>query len=288
MVVDIPEAAVTDPYTEIAHHLPNDVAIGGALITMVEPHPGHEHAYNRWYEDDHFYSGAMHGPWTFAGRRWVAPRSLRERRVAVAGSAVQPPDAGCYISLYWITKGHEEDGERWSFLAMANALLPHGRGFAERTHVYTAFHRYRFGLVRDAGPMKPHLALDAPYRGLLVEVIDAPDEASFDALDTWLRDEHLPAFLPTSPAGMVLGFTPVPFSQGRIEDPSVPPVAPPDGVGLRMCLLWFLDHDPGELADERLRAHHEALAASGRGTLRFSGPFVPTVVGTDRYVDELR
>ena len=54
-------------------------AIGSALITMVEPNVGHEHAYNRWYEDDHFYSGAMHGPWTFAGRRWVAPKALRDR-----------------------------------------------------------------------------------------------------------------------------------------------------------------------------------------------------------------
>jgi hypothetical protein len=53
---------VTDPYSEIAHHFPNEVAIGGALITMVEPNPGREHAYNRWYEDDHFYSGAMQGP----------------------------------------------------------------------------------------------------------------------------------------------------------------------------------------------------------------------------------
>jgi hypothetical protein len=279
---------VTDPYTEIAHHLPNDVAIGGALITMVEPNPGYEHAYNRWYEDDHFYSGAMHGPWTFAGRRFVAPRALRARRAPVAQSAVQPPDAGCYISLYWTTKGHEEDNERWSFLAMADALMPYGRGFVERTHVYTAFHRYRFGLVRDPGPMKPHLALNAAYRGLLVEVVDAPSVDAFGALEAFLRDEHLPGALAGSDAGMVLAFTPMPFSQGLINDPGTPAVAPPEGVGQRLCLLWFLDHDPGELTDVQLRAHHDALEASGRGVLRFSGPFVPTVVGTDRYVDELR
>lgn len=76
--------------------------------------------------------------------------------------------------LYWITKGHEDDNERWSYLAMVDALMPHGRGFVEREHVYTAFHCYRFGLVRDTGPMKPHLALDAPFAGLVVEVIDAP------------------------------------------------------------------------------------------------------------------
>lgn len=279
---------MTDPYAEIALHLPNDVLIGGALITMVEPEAGQEHAYNRWYEDDHFYSGAMHGPWTFAGRRWVATRALRNRRAVVAGSAIEPPDAGCYISLYWVTRGHEEDNERWSYLAMADALMPHGRGFTARTHVYTAFHRYRFGLIRDSGPMQPHLALDADYRGLLVEVIDASSPAEFDALDSWLRDEHLPSQLAGSPAGMVLGFTPVPFTQGRIEVPGTPPVAPPEGVGQRMCLLWFLERDPGELSDDQLRAHHGDLAARGLGTLHFSGPFVPTVVGTNRYVDELR
>ncbi len=279
---------MTDPYTEIALHLPNDVAIGGALITMVEPHLGHEHAYNRWYEDDHFYSGAMQGPWTFAGGRFVATKALRRRRAEVADSLVQPPDAGCYISLYWITQGQEENNERWSFHAMGEALMPYGRGFTERTHVYTAFQRYRFGLVRDAGPMKPHLALDAPFSGLLVEVVDAPSPESLDTFESWLRDEHLPSVLASSPAGMVLAFTPVPFSQGRIDQPGTKPVLPPDGVGRQLCLLWFLDGDPNELTDARLRSHHEGLAASGRGELRFSGPFVPTSVGTDRYVDELR
>ena len=278
---------MSDPYAQIAVALPNEVAIGGALITMVEPNPGFEHEYNRWYEDDHFYSGAMHGPWTFAGRRFVAPRSLRERRVAVADSVVQPADAGCYISLYWVTKGHEEDNERWSFTAMNDVLMPNGRGFVERTHVYTAFQRFRFGVVRDGEPMKPHLALDAPFRGLIVEVVDAPDEAGLAPLEAWLQ-ERLAADLPGTPAGMVLAFSPVPFSQGRVDKPDVKPVDPPAGVGRQLCLLWFLDVDAHELGEGDLRGHHQALADSGLGELRFCGSFVPTHVGTDDYVDQLR
>ena len=280
---------MSDPYREIALHLPNDVAIGGALITMVEPNLGHDHAYNRWYEDDHFYSGAMQGPWTFAGRRFVATRLLRSKRAEVPSSVVEPPDAGCYISLYWVTRGHEEDNERWSFVAMDQALMPYpGRGFIERTHVYTAFHRFRFGLVRDAGPMQPHLALDAGFSGLLVEVVDAPSPETLPALESWLRDDHLPAHLAGSDAGMVLAFTPVPFSQGRIEQPGTKAVEPPAGVGRQLCLLWFLDGDPHHGAGDHLYTHHAALAASGLGELRFSGPFVPTHVGTDDYVDHLR
>ena len=35
------------------------VKLGSMLLTLVEPHRGHEVAYNRWYERDHFYSGCM-------------------------------------------------------------------------------------------------------------------------------------------------------------------------------------------------------------------------------------
>jgi hypothetical protein len=255
---------------------------------MVEPHRGYEHAYNRWYEDDHFYSGAMHGPWTFAGRRWVAPKSLRDRRAPVASSAVLPADAGCYISLYWITAGHEDDNARWSYLAMAEALMPHGRGFADRSHVYTAFHRYRFGLVRDSGPMKPHHALDAGFPGLLVEVVDAPSTDEFEPMAAWLRDDCLPSELAGSSAAMVLAFTPVPFTEGLINQPGTPGVNSPEGVGKQLCLLWFLADDPRYVTDEVLRAHHAGMAASRLTELRFSGAFLPTIVGTDIYVNQLR
>ena len=31
------------------------------LFTLVDPHLGHEVAYNRWYERDHYYGGCMIG-----------------------------------------------------------------------------------------------------------------------------------------------------------------------------------------------------------------------------------
>ena len=48
------------------------IKLGGALITLVEPHRGHEVEYNRWYERDHFYAGCMIGAWTISGSRYVA------------------------------------------------------------------------------------------------------------------------------------------------------------------------------------------------------------------------
>ena len=38
------------------------IKLGSMLLTLVEPHRGHEVAYNRWYERDHFYAGLHGGP----------------------------------------------------------------------------------------------------------------------------------------------------------------------------------------------------------------------------------
>lgn len=54
-----------DVYAQVAADQPDGVQLGGALISLVEPSPGYERAYNRYYEDDHFYAGAMAGPWVF-------------------------------------------------------------------------------------------------------------------------------------------------------------------------------------------------------------------------------
>ena len=56
------------------------VKVGSMLLTLVDPNPGFERAYNRWYERDHYYGGCMVGPWLFAGSRWVATRPLKDLR----------------------------------------------------------------------------------------------------------------------------------------------------------------------------------------------------------------
>ncbi|NEE43872.1 hypothetical protein G3M55_04510, partial [Streptomyces sp. SID8455] len=87
---------------------------GHALITMVEPHPGHEYAYNRWYEDDHYYAGATAMPWMFAGRRWVATKDLQELRYPEKSAVAQPVGAGCYLSTYWVTEGRYDEHMKWT------------------------------------------------------------------------------------------------------------------------------------------------------------------------------
>jgi hypothetical protein len=273
----------TDPYLQMAGHLPNEIAIGGALITMVEPDVGFEHAYNRWYEDDHFYSGATVGPWMFAARRWVATRDLQQLRFPADSPIADPVTTGCYISTYWMLAGHYDDAVRWGTNAMRDHLYPYGRGFDQRQHVYTAFSMYDFGVVRtDLVHMQPHHTLDHPFDGMVVEVIEPAPGVERAALVARLRDELVPSELAGSPAAAALGFMPEPIPDGG----NVPRVASAVGAGRNVTLLWFLQVDP-RACWSMFQRHTDRVAQIG-GRLVFAAPFVPTVPGTDTYVSELR
>lgn len=142
-----------DAYAELAAVGPYGVRPGHALITMVEPHPGHEYAYNRWYEDDHYYAGAMAMPWMYAGRRWVATRELQELRYPEKSAVAQPVGAGCYLSTYWVTEGRYDEHMKWT-VGINKRLGRDGRVYQGRTHVFTAFQDHVATVYRDgaAGP----------------------------------------------------------------------------------------------------------------------------------------
>ncbi|MER6014183.1 hypothetical protein [Streptomyces bluensis] len=273
----------SEVYAELAAVGPYGVHPGHALITMVEPHPGHEYAYNRWYEDDHYYAGAMAMPWMYAGRRWVATRDLQLLRYPEKSAVAQPVTAGCYITVYWVTAGRYDDHMKWT-VAINKRLNRDARVYQDRTHVFTAFQDHEATVYRDgaAGPRDVH-ALDHPYAGLVVEVIDADGPAERAELLEWLRSRHLPQRLAGSPAAMVTLFRPVPLPLDRMSY-----VKQVEGADTRLTLLWFLQADPRECWEEHFTGLDEAVTESGLGRVELVAPFIPTVPGTNRYVDRLR
>jgi hypothetical protein len=268
-------------HTEIAANGPYPARIGSALITMVEPHVGHEHSYNRWYEDDHFNSGAMAMPWMFSGRRWVAPKSLQAYRYPADSAIAQPLDAGKYISIYWLTDGRYDDHMAFT-VATNKRLRADGRVHMERTHVYTSFQSYRGASYRDVkGPRDIH-ALEYPYGGLVVEVIDAAP-AKRDALIEWLKSERVPAAMAGTDVAQCLFFQPTPLPADKM-----PYVKDVEGVDNRLTLLWFTEGKPTDSWDTVFAKSGDAVAKSGLGRVELVAPFIPTLPGTDTYVDQLR
>ena len=270
-----------NPYSTLPGEGAYETRLGSALITLVEPAVGQDRAYNRWYEDDHYYSGAMAMPWMFAGRRWVATRDLQALRYPDPSSIAQPVDAGKYLATYWITEGRYEDHLRWT-VATNQRLLPDHRIFLDRTHVYTSFQHYAGAVYRDATGPRDFQSLDHPYQGLVLEVLDAPPGTERGDLDRWLRTEHLPARLAGSAAAMTLLFEPIPLPEDRmsyVED--VP------GLERRLTLLTLTETPPASMWPV-FAATGDAVAAAGVGRVEFAAPFLPTIPGTDTYVDELR
>lgn len=276
--------AHSEMYADLAAVGPYGADLGHALITMVEPHPGREREYNRWYEDDHFIAGAMAMPWMYAGRRWVATRELQQLRYPEKSAVAQPVTAGCYISVYWITAGRYADHMRWT-VGINKRLNRDARVYHDRTHVFTAFQDHAVTVYRDgaAGPRDFH-ALDHPYAGLVVEVIDAESAGQREELLEWLRARHLPKRLASgSSAAMVTVFRPTPLPLDRMSY-----VKQVEGTDTRLTLLWFLQRDPREVWEEHFAGLGEETAAAGLGRVELVAPFIPTVPGTDTYVDQLR
>jgi len=82
---------------------------------------------------------------------------------------------------------------------------------------------------------------------------------------------------------MVTLFRPTPLPGDRMTY-----VRQVEGVDTRLTLLWFLEKDPRECWDEHFAGLDGAVAEGGLRRVELVAPFVPTVPGTDRYVDRLR
>ena len=261
--------------------------LGSALITWVEPMPEHVVGYNRWYEDDHFITGAMSMPWMFGGRRFVAPTWLQHLRGPAGSRIAEPLEAGKYIAVYWINSDRLDDHTQWS-LGTNYRLHEEGRGsyrgvghdpLEERRHVFTNMCDYSGPTYRDDAVPRDVHTLVQPYQGLVVQLVEAT--GTRQELDEWLASSYLPSVV-RGPDAVATRFAPRPLPKDGLSH-----VRQLDGIEGIVCVLHFLEADPRECWDELFAPAEEAIAAGGAGTLALQAAFVPTHHGTDDYTDEL-
>ncbi len=260
------------------------IRVGSMLYTLVDPDQGREVAYNRWYERDHFYGGCMSGPWCLAGSRWVATRELKDLRFPTQDNSVSDPaDRGSYLAIYWVEDGHHDDHFAWGAEQVVR-LYKAGRGFQERRHAHTVLYRRRDDHYRDVDPVPVELALDHHYAGIASVVVEPTDGVSTDALATWIRDEGLPPVFADGPVASCSSWSAVPrddMTSNAPMDLGSPPIGPDATLQ-----VFFLEDDPRSCW-ERFVDYAVRLDASGLGRVTSAAPFFRTVVGTDRYADEL-
>ena len=248
------------------------IELGGALVTLVEPHRGHEVAYNRWYERDHFYAGCMIGAWTISGSRYVATRDLKDLR---SPDSTVAPDAtaGSYLSLYWVLAGKFGEWMDWG-TRQVRWLIDEDRMFPHRDHVHTVMYRFHSEIAGREDGVPVELALDHRSPSLVMTVVDRAEGASTDAVAAWWAEQGLPA-------EVTAVFEPVQMPSDAPSD------VPADAAVERTLLLAFVDSDVADGWDATWAAVPQGLVDAGLGTAGFHGPFKGTVPGTDTYADQL-
>ncbi len=285
------------------------IKVGSMLLTLVDPTPGYERAYNRWYERDHYYAGCMVGPWLFAGSRWVATRDLKDLRwfrddgpgdkrtgddgdgdagrrdgEADDTAVARPWDAGSYVAIYWVERGHHDDHFGAWARPQVNRLYQEGRGFLERRHIHTVLFDHLGATYRDPDPVPVELALDAGYDGLVAAWFDARHGRSAGDLHAELAAGPAPDLLRGSAIESITSWTP---SAGENEPKHVPmDLGSRAGGPERLVQLLFVRGDVRHTLDG-LHDYTQAVEGAGLADTRLVAPFVRTVIGTDTYVDQL-
>jgi hypothetical protein len=262
------------------------IRIGTMLYTLVEPHRGHQVAYNRWYERDHFYAGCQIGAYNFAGARFVATAPLTALRLPRPSSGGPEPlvadaQVGSYLGVYYVLDGHHDEWNRWA-VDQVNVLHSAGRMFEHRDHVHTGLYRFEWEQRRDEDGVPAELTLDHRFPGMVSVFVEAADGVDGDRLADWYRHQHLPAVLRGTPVASVLGFSPLPLLADAPGD-----VPRAEAEGERFLLLWFLDDEPDRSWEAVFARHGDEIAAAGIGRMLWASPFVATVPGTDTYTDQL-
>jgi hypothetical protein len=253
------------------------ISLGGALLTLIQPLPGHETSYNRWYEKDHLYA-TLQGPRAFAGARFVARRQEKARRYAAP-----PLDAerGAFLAVYWFD-GDGSEHREWRPLE-AKRLEAAGRIYRERHYVFGFDGRLAFTAGRDPDGVAAELALDHRFGYLGMTVIEpAPGRAAEDGAEIYAA-ACVPRLLGAgSPIDLCVGFLASRATKAR-ERREGDEVAGPDDL----VVLWFCETDPTSQWQDLVTVQAEAVRAGGIGQVVWVSPFVASVVGTDTYMDEL-
>ncbi len=258
------------------------VDLGAAIFALHDPLRGHEVAFHRYYERDHMYAAAIMAPWTIAGQRFIATHDLKALRYPSSGP-FGPATAGSFLTAYWIQDGRLADQQSWVAEQMLE-LNAGGRTFSERT-VQTAT---AYDLVgtweRDVDGVPPWLALDHRYPGLVWLVVERTPATPLEDLAEGLCDGVFPDEFGanSSPVAMAVLFTP------RPKEPWWPPAAPDvPGVGERIMVALFLEDDPRTAWDVYFDGLGASIERRGHGRALLVAPFIPTVPGTDRHLDQL-
>lgn len=259
-----------------------EVKLGNVLISMLEAEPGEERKLNRWYERDHFYSGCMMGANFFSGRRYIATRQLKDMRFPRQSPITEDVSKGSFLTVYWILDTRYEEALDWS-IKQVHQLHDQTRMGPNKTNISSGFYQYDWGSFRDEDGVPAEVALEHPYKGLAMSFIDSRDGVSREDFESQCK-QALEAAETDSPCAISLCLRTLPLPDSV---PSYVPRTPEEILRKRYLLLHFFEQEPASCWRDFMNSFTAALETSGCADTALAAAFLPTIPGTDTYVDQV-
>ena len=129
------------------------------------------------------------------------------------------------------------------------------------------------------------LALDHGYKGLVSVAIERNHGIENSEFEDWLENGALSTLFKSGAAESCSMWNPVP-GQDEMTGKAPMDLGTSPGGENRYMQLFFMGNDPREVWDSFIE-YGKAVDSSDVGKIFFAAPFFPTVVGTDRYTDQL-
>jgi len=116
-------------------------------------------------------------------------------------------------------------------------------------------------------------------------ILERAEDVDQARVDDWFREAYLPGWLEGSPVASASAWSPFPQPERIAGDnlPAIPRLPHPERT---RTLLFFLDSDPRPSWDKFVGLGAD-LDKTGLGHVLFAAPFVPVIMGTDTYIDQL-
>ena len=138
---------------------------------------------------------------------------------------------------------------------------------------------------RDDDPVPMELALDHGYQGLVSVSIEKNPEINNSQFEDWMETLTSSTVFKSGAAESCSMWKPVP-GQDEMTGKAPMDLGTSPGGENRYVQLFFTEKDTREVWDDFIE-YGKAVDSSDKAKILFAAPFFATVVGTDRYADQL-
>lgn len=258
------------------------VQVESMLFSVVEPAAGRAVEYNDWYERDHQFDGGLSGAGWISNRRWVATKRLKALRFP-QGGAFDDTSIGSLAQIYWRQQGYAHSAEEWARDQWV-WLNDQNRIYSDREHVLSASYQWLSTRIQEGERVPLELALQHPFQGLVVLLIDDGASSGGDRAEAVANLERIAS------QTLIGDRAPILSTWELLRRPGQPAHRPP-GTVIRgehdvLVQLLFARADPEELWSD-VEQYAACVESETASKVVFASGFIPTIPGTTTHLEDI-